>query len=402
MQPVTESLTSLLAERLRSQRESLVCAWLDRIQQRVTIEPERLFPSSDLIDHVPVLIDAIANYLEDSGEEITADVPAVAKAMELGAMRHAQGFPVRQILWEYEILGGVIFEHLSAVAPPAGLAASPGESMRAAQRVFRAIAVIERTTTLHYLQKASAVADEREQRLRGFARAISHELKNSLSAVLGASAMLREGFVRADGERVAHFADVVYRNARQMRSTMENLIELSRLDGDTRQERNVQLPHVVAEVIRQLREFAAGKNVDVRAGELPAVDVPASVAELCLSNLISNAIKYREPERADCWVEITALLRDRDGDESAELVVEVRDNGRGVPPELRDRLFERFYRADADEDVDGSGLGLSIVRDAARSVGGDAWADFPGPGLTIFAFSLPSRRQEDRDAIQHA
>ena len=82
------------------------------------------------------------------------------------------------------------------------------------------------------------------------------------------------------------------------------------------------------------------------------------------------------------------------------MIVLVRDNGLGVPREARARLFEQFYRAHGDTITgdEGTGLGLSIVRDTAESLGGRAWAEFPPEGGSVFAFSLPSRREEDAAA----
>jgi signal transduction histidine kinase len=81
-------------------------------------------------------------------------------------------------------------------------------------------------------------------------------------------------------------------------------------------------------------------------------------------------------------------------------VVRVRDNGIGVPEPSRAKLFRQFYRAHGETvtEVEGTGLGLSIVRETAESLGGSAWAEFPEDGGTVFAFSLPSRREEDAAA----
>jgi signal transduction histidine kinase len=76
-------------------------------------------------------------------------------------------------------------------------------------------------------------------------------------------------------------------------------------------------------------------------------------------------------------------------------VVEVVDNGRGVPEADRPRLFERFFRSGAAADVDGTGLGLHLVQTSLRGVGGEVWVEFPDGGETVFAFSLPARRAQD-------
>ena len=108
-------LATTLARRLRDARAELTARWLERIAARVAMDPNRVFPTDDLLDHVPLLIGGIADYLEDPAEEISADVPVMAKAMELGDLRHAQGFDVYEILKEYELLGGVLFSYLSNV-----------------------------------------------------------------------------------------------------------------------------------------------------------------------------------------------------------------------------------------------------------------------------------------------
>jgi len=99
---------------------------------------------------------------------------------------------------------------------------------------------------------------------------------------------------------------------------------------------------------------------------------------------------------ADRWVEITGRTVPAMEDQPAHVVVEVRDNGLGVPVDQRDRLFERFFRAGVETvtGVEGTGLGLSIVRETVESLGGRAWAEFPD-GMSVFAFSLPTRRADD-------
>jgi signal transduction histidine kinase len=183
---------------------------------------------------------------------------------------------------------------------------------------------------------------------------------------------------------------------------LDNLEVLSRIESDTRQRRNVLLPQAAAEAARQLRDSASAKGVSiVIADDLPPVEVDAAAVELCLRNYLSNAIKYADQEKPERWVKVTGELRFRERAEGGpELIVRVADNGIGVPPEARSRLFEQFYRAHPTTvtGVEGSGLGLSIVRETTESLGGRAWVEFPDDGGSVFAFSLPSRREEDAAA----
>jgi signal transduction histidine kinase len=105
-----------LAMRLRGSRDDLTRRWLDRISARVALHPNRVFPSEELLDHVPLLIDGVADYLENPAGAVTGDIPVVAKAMELGDLRYAQGFDEHELLKEYELFGSILYAFLSRTA----------------------------------------------------------------------------------------------------------------------------------------------------------------------------------------------------------------------------------------------------------------------------------------------
>ncbi|HET7273621.1 MAG TPA: HAMP domain-containing sensor histidine kinase [Longimicrobiaceae bacterium] len=393
-------LAGVLAQRLRSERDPMTQRWLDRIAARVTVDRNHIFPTQELLDHVPLLVDGLADYMEDPADEISAEMPVVAKAMELGELRLAQGFSAHEVLKEYEILGGVLFSFLIETVKTVDQECTPSELLACAQRLFRGVAVIQQITTTQYLRIADEGMHEREERLRNFNRTLTHELKNRIAAVGGASSMLTESWVESDAEQRKRFVGIISRNAVEMQKVLEDLLTLSRMDGDARQQRNVLLPEVVAEAARQLREMAEDRGVAIRTAEdIPGVEVDAAAVELCLTNYISNGIKYSDPERADRWVEVRAQINDgADGD--GEVMIEVHDNGVGIPEEARQQVFERFYRADETSATDGTGLGLSIVRETAESLGGRAWAEAKHGAETgsIFKISLPARRHADEDA----
>jgi signal transduction histidine kinase len=189
-----------------------------------------------------------------------------------------------------------------------------------------------------------------------------------------------------------------------MQTVLEGLLELSRVAGDARQQRHVRLREAAQEAVRRLREKARAADVTVRlAPELPDCEVHAAAVELCLTNLISNAIKYADPTRYPRWVEISGRLAVGGEEGEREVIIEVRDNGRGVPAAERGRLFQRFFRGQGHTEaaIDGTGLGLSIVRETVEDLGGRVWADFPADG-SVFGFSLPCRRGVERRAADRA
>jgi len=389
-------LAGALAAKLREEQEALTRRWLDRISARVAIHPNRIFPTDELLDHVPLLIVGIASYLENPALPVSADVPVIAKAMELGELRYSQGFDEYELLKEYEIFGGILFSFLSTTVDSIDQPCSRAELVLCAHRLYHAVALIQQATTVQFLALMKERLREREERLRAFNRALTHELRNRIGATMGAGQLLQmPEIASADQQRLV---DIVVRNMESMRVSLDNLLELTRLEGDARQARHLLLPGAAFEVLRQLREFARSRGVSASIDPgLPDVEVNAAAVELCLTNLVSNAIKYADPARADRWVRVRGRIEEATDDRPTSVVVEVADNGLGVPQAHRERLFERFFRAGATvTGVEGTGLGLSIVRETVQSFGGRAWAEFPAGGGSVFAFSLPSRRAGER------
>ncbi len=387
MEPEFGELASAVAASLRAERTALTMRWLDRIAERVALTPNRVFPTDRLLDHMPLLLLGIADFIEDPTLVVSADTQVVIHAMKLGELRHIQGFTEYEILKEFEILGGILFTFLGRLAEKIE---APGPVWTCcAQRLFQAVSVIQQATATRYLQLMAARVSEREDRLRTFDRALTHELRNRIGIAMGAAQLL-ESIELADADR-RRLAGVVARNATGMRMVLDNLLELSRLDTDARHQRHVLLAAAIGEAVRQLRDAAHAEGVEVRVAEdMPDVEVSAAIVELCLINFLSNAIKYRHPDRAS-FADVRGSLNGN------EVIVAVHDNGRGVPVEARPMLFQRFFRAHTSEspDIEGTGLGLSIVQETIRTAGGRVWAEFPEEGGSVFAFALPARRAED-------
>jgi signal transduction histidine kinase len=394
-------LAGILASRLREHSRELTKRWLDRISARIEVSATRVFPGDDLLNHVPLLIVGVADYLEDPERVVVGEISVVAKARELGQLRHSQGFDAYELLKEYELFGGILFSFMSQIVDEIEQPCTRSEMLGCAHRLFTAVSLIQQATVTNYLSLVSARLVEREERLRGFNRTLSHELKNRLGAITGAAQVLEiESLAELERSRLV---SVISRNVLGMQGVLDNLVELSRLESDARQQRHVTLPSAAVEVARQFRDVARSKSVAIVVDpDLPAVEVNAAAVEICLSNLISNAIKYADPAKRERRVEISARGEKADAD-GEFIVVQVSDNGIGIPPQKRDRIFQRFYRAHNDDatGAEGTGLGLSIVRDTAQSLGGIAWVEYPEDG-TVFAFSLPCRRAQDEHALRAA
>ena len=393
-------LAATLSDSLRTAKQELATQWLERISARVAISTKRVFPTHELLNHVPLLVDGIAAYLKRPERDIDSKAPVVAKAMELGALRHAQGFDAYELLKEYEMLGEIIFDYLTEVADRMPEETPRRDFLACWQRTSQAIELIRQATVSHFLRLSSAQINERENRLRKFNRTVAHELKNKIDAISNASTILAESWT--EQSQRAEFEAIIAKNANGLKHVLSNLESLSRTQADARHCRNVLLPEAATEAVRELEEAAKAKRVEVRVAQLPGIEVDAATVELCLMNYVSNGIKYSDSTKGERWVAIEATVEGPDNEHDREVVIRVSDNGIGVPADRREQLFQEFYRAHGDTvtDADGTGLGLSIVRETVESIGGRAWAEFPESAGSVFAFALPARRKDDVEATR--
>ena len=110
----TTAYASLIAQAILAERFTIAARWLARLNEILEVEPAQVFPSDQLLDHIPTLIAEVAGYLHSpNAEEIAANTAVIEKARELGLLRHAQKASVHQLLREYEILGEILEDFIA-------------------------------------------------------------------------------------------------------------------------------------------------------------------------------------------------------------------------------------------------------------------------------------------------
>lgn len=221
-----------------------------------------------------------------------------------------------------------------------------------------------------------------------FVANVSHELRTPLSIIKGFAETLRDGAMN-DPPRAEQFLATIEKHADQLTNLVSDLLELSRLDSQVGLTRRapVNLAALVRRVGESLMPVAQRKRhtltIDLPGG-LPETIGNADYLERAVTNLIDNAIKYT-PEGGQ--VSVRAWQ-----DPTDDVVIEVTDNGIGIPTGELPRIFERFYRVDRSRsrELGGTGLGLSIVKHVAQTHGGSVEVEStPGKGST-FRLRLPS------------
>ena len=234
----------------------------------------------------------------------------------------------------------------------------------------------------------------RERRIesirRDFVANVSHELKTPV----GALNLLAEAVQEAadDPEAVTRFAGRMQTESARLTRLVQQIIELSRLQGDDPLEdpKPVSVDEVVARALDQSSIDAASRGIELLQDGERGLEVLGNTDEvaLALSNLVSNAVAY-SPDNS------RVVVAAKPDDLSVDIAVT--DQGIGIPAGELDRIFERFYRVDParHRSTGGTGLGLSIVKHVAASHGGEVtvWS-VEGHGST-FTLSLPRRTTSD-------
>jgi two-component system phosphate regulon sensor histidine kinase PhoR len=222
---------------------------------------------------------------------------------------------------------------------------------------------------------------------------VTHELLTPLTAIQGMSEVLAQYEVQAERRREMHLA--INDEAKRLSHMIKEYLDISRLESGAHQLRQapVRIGPLVERVLLLLDPLASQRNIRIErrlAPELPALLADADLIAQALTNLIANAIKYSPPQ-----TEIV-VRANMTGD---ALVVEVEDQGYGIPADALSQIFEKFYRVPRVEDADvhGTGLGLALVREIVELHGGRVTVESePGAG-SIFSVRLPLPTKETKD-----
>lgn len=198
-----------------------------------------------------------------------------------------------------------------------------------------------------------------EQMRKEFAGNVSHELKTPLTAISSYAELIKDGIARP--EDIPEFAAHIYAETQRMIALVDDILKLSRLDEkvDLGPTQSINLLALAGQAEQALRPLADNRQVEVKVSGRP-LTVAGNEAILfeMVYNLIDNAIKY---SNTGGHVDVKVLEQD------GAVLLQVADQGIGIPKQHQGRVFERFYRVDKSHSkkTGGTGLGLSIVKHAA-------------------------------------
>ena len=257
----------------------------------------------------------------------------------------------------------------------AGLATS-------AQDVSDRVALTAELERVHRTLERQYAALRRSNRdLEQFAYVASHDLSEPLRAMTGFVQLLEKRYAHIVDERGARYIFHVVDGAARMRTLIEDLLEYSRfLRAD-------QTGHSV-DTSAVARRVVVGLEAGPEAGTVEVLDLPdvwsdkGSVTAL-LNNLITNALKFHRPDAP-----ARVVVSGSSSDGWVTLVVD--DDGIGIEPEYRERVFAMFSRLHVREAYPGTGIGLAIVQQIAERSDGRAWVEESPLGGSRFCVTLPA------------
>lgn len=216
-----------------------------------------------------------------------------------------------------------------------------------------------------------------------FIGSVSHELRTSVTAILGFAGLLEAPPAELDAKTRTDYIERIARNARSLAVLIEDLLDFARFErsGLTAALRPIDLSALVPPVVEQMSSVLGGRSVtiDVEPNVVAMADTLA--VERILANLLSNAGKYTPPDTA---VEV-GLVRN-----GTDAVLCVTDHGPGVASEERDRIFELFYRSDQLARVTrGVGIGLALTRQLVDHLNGTISVEESPGGGALFRVTIP-------------
>ena len=222
-----------------------------------------------------------------------------------------------------------------------------------------------------------------------FVSTVSHDLRSPLTYMRGYGNML--SMVGELNDKQTEYTEKILSGITQMSNLVDDLLELARIEAgvDMKQD-DVQMGTLLSEIANEYWQHAHYNGINIEldiADNLPPVRGSEMFLRRAVTNFVTNVIKYAPN---------SGLMSLKAEQVNGEVIVSVKDNGPGIPPQDVVRVFERFVRLKqrGSEQIKGSGLGLAIVRSTVEKHGGRAWCQSQvGKGST-FGLSLPIKRPE--------
>ncbi len=254
------------------------------------------------------------------------------------------------------------------------------------------VTMLRRQSETAYIVSVRHISDAERLDLmkREFISIVSHELRTPLTSIRGALGLVVGGAAGPISDKADEMLTIAERNCERLISLVNDILDLEKIELGRLSFNpvNLNLRSAIESAVSFSNEYAAGFGVSLKTtirlpDELCMRVDEARLAQV-LTNLISNAVKFSP---SGGTVEISAELRE----DTQSVLISVRDQGPGIPPEMREHIFEKFRQLESPHALSkgGSGLGLSIAKAITEAFGGDIGVQCPAEGGSVFFLDLP-------------
>lgn len=218
--------------------------------------------------------------------------------------------------------------------------------------------------------------------LEQFASIVSHDLQSPIAGVVSLVELMQQqyhGVLDPEGQDCLL---EIAATGKRMSRLVRDLLAYSRINAKPLEFESVDCNKILEEARANLLYDLSSSGAKIVSGDLPAVEGDRTQLVQLFQNLISNGIKFRRPGVTP-EIEVSATAKED------RWVIAVRDNGIGIPPDKRDRIFEVFQRLHSSQEYPGHGIGLTACQKIVRRHGGNIWIESQTGEGTTFFFTIP-------------
>lgn len=291
------------------------------------------------------------------------------------------------------------FEHSIPAGGPADITAVGRDVEDMRQRIVTELEASQRQQDVLSRQAADLDAQAVELRrsnaeLEQFAYVASHDLQEPLRKVASFCQLLEKRYGDKLDDRGRQYIDFAVDGAKRMQVLINDLLTFSRVGRLNDASVECALDEVLSKALTNLDTVVTETGAEVERPErLPRVVGDPTLLVMLWQNLLGNAVKFRDPDRAP-RIRITC---DEDPDRAGSWRFCVTDNGIGIAPEFAEKVFVIFQRLHSRDTYGGTGIGLALCKKIVEHHGGRIWIDTAHTGGTRFCFTLPSVEDETGD-----
>ncbi|WP_445475232.1 sensor histidine kinase [Methanococcoides methylutens] len=242
-----------------------------------------------------------------------------------------------------------------------------------------------------YLQNANRKLKELDRLKNDFVSMVSHELKTPLTAMKTSSEFMKE--TECNPEVKEEMLDLIIRNIDRQARMVDDLLDISRIESGKMKfnPEYVNIREIVETSLQTVEKQAKDKGINIKVGypeESLTIKTDKDKLIRVFVNLLTNAIKFT-PHDGEVEIIVTDI--------GNHIQASIKDNGIGIPPEKREKIFDKFYQVDstATRKAGGTGLGLAIIKGIIDGQGGNIFVESETNKGSTFTFRLPKELKEE-------